>query len=37
MLAIDWLEKNYMKLNQDKFHLLFSSHKHEAMFAKVGH
>ena len=25
-LAIEWLESNYMKLNQDKRHFLFSGH-----------
>ena len=29
MLAIDWFESNYMKLNQDKCHFLLSAHKHE--------
>ena len=37
MFAFQWLESNYMKLNQDKYHLLLSGHKHEVMFAKVGH
>ena len=26
-----------MKLNQDKCHFLLSGHKHEVMFAKIGH
>ena len=28
-LAIEWFESNYMKLNQDKCHLLVSGYKHE--------
>ena len=36
VLAIEWFESNYMKLNQDKSHLLLSGHKHE-VFAKIGH
>ena len=36
MLAIEWCEINYMKLNQDKCHFLLSGHKHEVMFAKIG-
>ena len=37
VLAIEWFESNYMKLNQDKCHFLLSGHKHEVMFAKIGH
>ena len=37
MLAIEWCESNYMKLNQDKCHLLLSGHKHEVMFTKKEH
>ena len=37
MLAIEWCESNYMKLNQDKCHLLLSGNKHEVMFAKIEH
>ena len=37
ILAIKWFESNYMKLNQDKCHFLFFDHKHELMFAKIGH
>ena len=36
VLAIEWFESNYIKLNQDKCHFLWSGHKHEVMFAKVG-
>ena len=35
-LAIEWFESNYMKLNQDKCNFLFSEHKYETMFVKVG-
>ena len=28
VLAIEWFESNYMKLNQDKCHFLLSGHKH---------
>ena len=27
VLAIEWFERNYIKLNQDKCHLLMSGHK----------
>lgn len=36
LLAIEWFECNYMKLNKDKCHLLVSGHKHECIWAKVG-
>ena len=36
MLAIEWFESNYMKLNEDKCHILLSEYKHEMMFAKSG-
>ena len=35
VLAIEWFESNYMMLNQDKFHFLFSRHKYET-FVNVG-
>ena len=35
-LAVEWLENNIKKLNQDKFHLLVSGHKHETVWAKIG-
>ena len=35
-LAIKWFESNYMKLNQDKCHFLFSGHKYETLFVNVG-
>ena len=34
MLAIEWFESNYMKLNEDKYNFLLSGYKHEMMFAK---
>ena len=35
-LAAEWFENNFMKLNQDKCHLLVSGHKHETVLAKIG-
>ena len=35
-LAIQWFESNYMKLNQDKCHLLVSGYKHENIWARIG-
>ena len=35
MLAIEWFESNYMKLSNDKCHLLLSGYKHEVM-ANIG-
>ena len=37
MLATEWCESNYMKLNQDKCHFSLYGHKHEVMFAKIEH
>ena len=36
LIAIDWFENNYMKLNRDKCHFLFSGNKHEHLFVRVG-
>ena len=36
LLAIEWFESNYMKLNGDKCHLLTAGHKHEWMWANIG-
>ena len=36
LLAIEWFEANYMKLNKDKCHLLVAGHKHEWVWAKIG-
>ena len=35
-LAVEWFENNFIKLNQDKCHLLVSGHKHETVWAKIG-
>ena len=35
-LAVEWFENNFMKLNQDKCHLLVPEHKHETLWAKIG-
>ena len=36
MLAIEWFEYNYMKLNNDKCHLLLSGCKHEVLWSNIG-
>ena len=36
MLATEWFESNYMKLNGDKFDLLLSGYKHEVMWTNIG-
>ena len=36
LLAIDWFESNFMKLNSDKCHLLISGFKHQSHWAMVG-
>ena len=35
-LAIEWFQNNYMKLNEDKCHLLVSGFKHEVLWADIG-
>ena len=35
-LAIEWFESNYMKLNEDKCHLLVAGHRHETLWANIG-
>ena len=35
-LVIEWLESNYMKLNQGKCHLLDSGYKHGNIWARIG-
>ena len=35
-LAIEWFQNNYMKLNEDKCHLLVGGYKHESIWAKIG-
>ena len=37
LIAIEWLENNYMKLNQEKCHLLVSGNKFENIWGKNGH
>ena len=34
-LAVEWFESNYMKLNNDKRHLLLFGYKHEVMWANI--
>ena len=34
-LAIEWFESNYMKVNQDKCHLLVSEYKHEYIWTRI--
>ena len=34
--TVEWFENDFMKLNQDKCHLLVSGHKHETIWAKIG-
>ena len=36
VLAIEWFESNYMKLNQDKCHLLILGHKYESVWVNIG-
>ena len=36
VLPIEFFECNYMKLNQDKYHLLTSGHKYESVWANIG-
>ena len=35
-LAIEWFENNYMKLNEDKCHLLVAGHRYETLWANIG-
>ena len=36
LLAIEWFETNFMKLNPDKCHLLIAGYKHEWCWVKIG-
>ena len=36
MLTIEWFYSNYMKLNNDKCHLLLSGYKYEVMWGNIG-
>ena len=35
-LPVEWSDNHFMKLNQDKCHLLTSGHKHKTVWAKIG-
>ena len=35
LLVIEWFQGNYMKLNQEKCHLLISGHKHELLWENI--
>ena len=37
LLAIEWFENNYMKLNQEKCNLVVSENKSENIWADIGH
>ena len=34
-ILLEWFRDNFMALTADKYHLLFSGHKHEHMFASL--
>ena len=36
LLAIEWFQANYKKLNEEKCHLLTSGHKHELLWTNIG-
>ena len=36
MLATEWFESNYMKLNPNKCHFLLSGHKDEMLWVNIG-
>ena len=36
LLAIEWFDSNYMKLNESKCHFIMVGHKHEHIWAKIG-
>ena len=36
LLAIEWFENNFMKLNEDKCHYLLSGYKHEMLCSQIG-
>ena len=35
-LVIEWFDCNYMKLNEDKCHLIISGHKSKTVWTKIG-
>ena len=36
LIAIEWFNSNYMKLNEDKCHVFVLGHKYEHLWAKIG-
>ena len=36
LLAIEWFDSNYMKLNEEKCHFIVAGHKYEHIWANVG-
>ena len=36
LLSIEWVQANYMKLNEEKCHLLISGHKHKLLWVNIG-
>ena len=36
LLDIEWFQANYIKLNEEKHHLLKSGHKHELLWPNIG-
>ena len=36
LIAIEWFECNYMKLNNDKCHFIVAGNKHEHLWVNVG-
>ena len=36
LLAIEWFDSNYMKLNESKCHFIVAGHKHEHIWTKIG-
>ena len=36
LLAIEWFQNNYIKLNENECHLLIGGYKHESILAKNG-
>ena len=36
LLAVEWFQNNYMKLNEEKCHLLLSGFKHEVLWVYIG-
>ena len=35
-ILIEWFRDNFMTLNQGKYHLLVTGHKHESVLANIG-